>query len=223
MGKKEIIRKFWETRASLTKSDKIGPLQATSLTTTEEAAEHRRKKDLESIIYAINKSNCSTNLLLDIGCGVGRITIELADIFKKIYASDYISEFIEIAKKSSKSNIHFFQAEAHEFDRSIPYDCCLMSGLLNNLTNEEMHKTVNAISYIPYVVLKESVGTFGRFELNDDHYSKELGTTYTSIYRSTNEIIDLFFDYGFVPVYTEVIERHRKETNIHIFLFEKTC
>ena len=174
--KSQIIENFWKNRGNQLKKGNVGILQSTSLTLDENAAQNRKITDLDFILKAINKSTQPKDFLLDIGCGIGRITLELANIYQKIYAIDYVQDFIDIANKNSKDNIKFYCAKASEFDSSISYNLCLMSGLLPYITDEELKKILNAISYIPEIILKESVGTNCRYELSDNHFSEQLNS-----------------------------------------------
>jgi SAM-dependent methyltransferase len=219
--REKVTKTFWESRANLVKNQSIGLFQATSLTTTEEAAIRRKDNDLAAILYTVKKTTGPRNLLLDLGCGVGRITAEMASQYEKIHAIDYMQDFIDVAKSNVKAtNIEWHCGEAHTFPK-LDYDCCLISGLLVYLADDYVAKVLDEISYIPTVILKESVGTTARFELSDDHYSDELKSTYTGTYRTASEIAKAFSDRGYALTYTEVVEKHRKETNLQVFLFEK--
>lgn len=219
--KEGIIKDFWTSRADQLKSGTLGPLQSTSLTDSEQAAEERRGKDLKYILKAIKRTSRPKDIMLELGCGVGRVTFELAKVYKQVYANDYVQKFIDIAKEKQVRNIDFFCSEAHEFDRNIPYDCCVIAGLFVCLSDQQLEKVVQAISNIPCLVIKESVGTFDRYELKEDHYSEQLRCNYTAIYRKTTDIIDMFSHFGYITKYTEVVDLHRRETHLRVFLLEK--
>lgn len=220
MNKEQVIKMFWENRAESAKNKDLGMFQSTSLTPTEEAALERKNIDLAAILQALAKTTQPKKMLLDLGCGVGRITVELAKHYEQVHAVDYVQSFIDIAKEQPVNNVHWQCAEAHLFDKQ-PFDCCTISGLLICLSDESVDKVLDAISYIPAVVLKESVGTYCRFELAENHYSNDLQANYTATYRTPNEIIGSFMKRGYKLSYSEKVEQHRKETNLQVFLFEK--
>lgn len=220
--KSEIIKDFWKKRAEQAKIGKIDPWQATSLTVSEEAAEKRREQDVKYIFEAIHRICEPLSSALEIGCGTGRITRELAPIFSSVDAIDYEQDFVDVAKEQLKgfSNVKVYCDNALNFDKSSKYQCCVIAGLFNYLVDDEFEELIRQISHIPYVVLKESVGTFQTYELDDSHFSEEMNSTYTAKYRSVTELINSFAENGFSLRYTDVVEEHRKETHLRVFLFK---
>lgn len=215
------IKHFWEDRAKKAKDNELGLWQSTSLTDSEEKATFRLAKELKFILNALELVP-KKDSLLELGCGVGRLTNEVAIGFERVYAYDYVKEFIDLAKtKTEQKNISFFCSEAHEFNKDINYDCCLIAGLFCCLTDEQFEKTVEAIKDIPYLVIKESVGTGSRYELTN-HWSEALGCNYNAIYRSVEEIKSTFINCGYNLSMDEPIEYHRLETHLRIFVFSRS-
>lgn len=210
------IKQFWLNRASDVKGKKLGLWQATSLTETEEEAIKRKENDFKYIKPLFK--NVNKESILELRCGTGRLTKEISKIFRKVYAIDYVQDFVDLAKDHTKSckNIEFICDLAKNAPKK-DYDCCLIAGLFISMNDVEVIETVNSIKNIPYIVVKESVGSIGRFEINK--YSDTLKTQYQAIYRSCAEICQLFK--GYILLKSELIEQHRKETNLQTFLFKK--
>jgi glycerol-3-phosphate cytidylyltransferase len=105
--KNRNIKSFWSDRAKKAKDNELGLWQSTSLTDSEEKATIRLNLELKYILDALGLVPKKSSLL-DLGCGVGRLTNEVARGFEKVYAYDYVKEFIELAKtKTDQRNITF--------------------------------------------------------------------------------------------------------------------
>jgi cytidyltransferase-like protein len=218
----QLIQSFWKHRGEQVKNSEVGLWQATSFTTSEELATERKERDFEYILKAINRVSNLHGNILELGCGVGRITREIAQIYNHVYALDYIQDFIDAAKIHTQqyNNITYSCTDASNFDQSISYDCCLIAGLFSYLLDDQIENLIRSLSGVSCIILKESVGTFGRYELRD-HYSEQMQCNYTALYRSVEELVGLFASFGYIMKYSEVVEIHRKETHLRVLLFEK--
>jgi cytidyltransferase-like protein len=221
--KSRIIRDFWAKRGQMTQAGQLAPLQATSLTETEEAAQLRLEREWQAIFKAILHSKRPRQRVLELGCGVGRITEQLARVYKQVDASDFVPEFIALARQrtSQRPHVRYRCEDAAEFDQTIAYDCCVIAGLFPYLNDAQVTHILSRLTAVSSLVLKESVGTWGRFELADNHRSAILRTNYTAVYRSAAELIELCGRAGFVLAHTEVIDYHRPETHLRAMLFER--
>jgi glycerol-3-phosphate cytidylyltransferase len=221
-----VIKSFWEDRSKKAKDGEINPWQATSLTKTVEHAVNRQKQDVKFIVEAINRSVAPKKSVLELGCGTGRISLELSKRYDNVYALDYMEDFIEVASQELKEckNVHFCCCKANEFNKSIEYDCCVIAGVLPYMSKDELEELIaslQAVKSIQSIVLKESVGTLERYELAEDHFSEELKMNYTAEYRSLTEIIQAFSKGRFVLKYSEIISQHREDSHLRIMLFER--
>lgn len=85
-----------------------------------------------------------TDVLIDVCCGNGLITYELANIVKEIIGIDFTQHLIEAANKYKKSiNINYIQADAFAFDefidkRNIP-NKLLMNAALSYFSPQQLH------------------------------------------------------------------------------------
>jgi len=75
----------------------------------------------------------SSDTILDLGCGTGKVAIAAAGQAKKVYAVDRRPEAIayaqEAARESGADNIEFFCGEAADFLASAPLaDCAFVGG-----------------------------------------------------------------------------------------------
>jgi glycerol-3-phosphate cytidylyltransferase len=221
-----VIKSFWEERSKKAKTGELNSWQATSLTKSPEHAVNRQKQDVKFIVEAINRSLAPKHSVLELGCGTGRISIELSKRYDNVYAIDYMEDFIEVAKKELNEckNIHFRCCKTTEFDKSIDYNCCVIAGVLPYFSNDEIEELVlslQEIKSIQSIILKESLGTLEKYELPEDHYSEELKTNYTAEYKSLSEIIQAFSKGRFVLKYSEIIAQHREDSHLRIMLFER--
>jgi glycerol-3-phosphate cytidylyltransferase len=223
--KSNVIKNFWEERSKKVKDGDLDPWQATSLTKSVEDAENRREQDIKFIMEAINLSLSPKESVLELGCGTGRISFQLAKRYKNVYAIDYMEDFIETANKlNACKDIQFSCCKATEFDKSIQYDCCVIAGVFPYLSNDEIEELLDSLqemNSVQSIILKESVGTLERYELPEDHYSEELKSNYTAEYRSLVEIIQVFNKRRFILKYSEIISQHREDSHLRIMLFER--
>lgn len=211
------VKDFWSQRASKLTDNELGKWQATSLTNTEQDAAARKDKELALLLPIVK--TLPNRLWLEVGCGVGRMTTELSQYCENIHGVDFVEKFIEIANQTKPANVHYAVGESHQFAK-LDYDCCFCLGLLCCLLDDQYEQTLDAISYIPNIVLKESVGTHERFELHDV-YSAALQTNYTAVYRSVVGIVADFAKRGYDLKHEEVVDRHRQETHLQILVFAR--
>lgn len=224
---KQAVKEFWEGRAKrLGKNEgDLGMWQSTSLTATEIDANQRRDLEVVALEEALKVlPNTQVLSLLDIGCGTGRLTVPLAKHFKEVYATDFMQSFLDLAKQNAieadQNNITFLSSQSHEVDPHWKYQCCTICGVLLCLDDSSYRKTLHTAQKADYVIVKESVGVDARYELKD-HFSEALQTKYNAIYRSRAEITHDFQGAGFTVLMDELVEAHREETNIRIFVFAR--
>ncbi|MFA4859969.1 precorrin-6Y C5,15-methyltransferase (decarboxylating) subunit CbiT [Methanoregula sp.] len=80
----------------------------------------------------------STDTVLEIGCGTGKVSVAMAQRAKKVYSVDIRPEAValatETARKAGVHNIEFSHAEATAFLHSERiYDCAFLGGTKNLL------------------------------------------------------------------------------------------
>jgi cobalt-precorrin-6B (C15)-methyltransferase len=73
------------------------------------------------------------DVVLDLGCGTGKVSIALAQVVQKVYAVDRRPEAIRYAQggaqKAGVKNIEFFSGEAMDFlESDLTFDCAFIGG-----------------------------------------------------------------------------------------------
>lgn len=124
--------------------------------------------------------------VLEIGCGIGRISKPIAEIASSLTCIDLSEEMLSIAKDrlKQKTNVHFFNKFAQEFEVTVEYDVVISSlVLIHNHSDEEFLDLVN--------IMKKASNSIFIFEHTDalSHVS-----SFTKP-RSESEILTAFNDY----------------------------
>ena len=155
-------------------------------------------------LISLNNKQSKNIKVLDLGCGVGR----LARYFKesKFYLGlDFSNESINIAKKSFKesSNIHFKKKIIPKGLDSIitkytkEFNIILVSGLLLYMNDKIINDLFDALLKLAsnncLIYFREPVSLARERLTLNNHFSKDLNTRYSAIYRTTDEY-HLFYD-----------------------------
>jgi cobalt-precorrin-6B (C15)-methyltransferase len=88
----------------------------------------------EIMAISLFKMGLSKNdVVLDLGCGTGKVSIALAQQAQKVYAVDRRPEAIRYAQdeaqKAGITNIEFFSGDAMDFlDTDLTFDCAFVGG-----------------------------------------------------------------------------------------------
>jgi cyclopropane fatty-acyl-phospholipid synthase-like methyltransferase len=219
--KEEDVKKFWDKR-----SECYGKTTLHGITAFSDSEETKKRDKLEKQEIRKHIDFGTDRKILDLGCGVGRITMDLAKDVDFIVGVDYSQSLIDIAsreaEKSGFTNIEFICASSYDFQHNEKFDVAVVLGLFSYMNDDNVVKTIKNISRHlkkgGKVTLKESVGLEERFEVIDK-FSDELGTIYNSIYRTPTTLIRLFEENGFKVVHSKKFFQHRKETGMWFFVF----
>lgn len=163
----------------------------------------RNKKETEKILPFLALD--SESRILDVACGVGR-WYDAVDIEIKEYCGvDFCEGLIQIAKKRHKDcgNADFLTGSATELKQILEqnekgsYNRVLLIGLLLYFNDADIRTVLEQIVSVtePGTVLciREPIGISDRLTLKD-FYSEELKDNYNAIYRTREELMELFGD-----------------------------
>ena len=221
--KEENVKKFWDKR-----SECYGKTTLHGITAFSDSEETKKRDKLEKQEIRKHIDFDADRKILDIGCGVGRITMDLAKDVDFIVGIDYSQSLLDIATEESEkmgfTNIEFLCASSYDFVYNTEFDAAVICGLFSYLNDKNVVKTIQNISRHlkkdGKVILKESVGLEERFEFIDK-YSDELKTKYNSIYRTPTTLIKLFEENDFKVVHSKKFFQHREETGMWFFVFRQ--
>ncbi|WP_321508397.1 methyltransferase domain-containing protein [uncultured Methanoregula sp.] len=93
----------------------------------------------EIMAVSVAKLNLrSTDTVLEIGCGTGKVSVAMARLSSHVYSIDLRPEAVSLAKETARNagvdNIGFFNTEATTFLHSDTiYDCAFLGGTKNLL------------------------------------------------------------------------------------------
>ena len=208
----ENVYEFWRKRSRMLAAGEVSDYQSTLLTINPESAAQRDAIEKKKLLDAINKyRNRFNGLAIEYGCGVGRITQLLAEYFDRIDGIDYCNEFIDRARRNSAykgiNNVHYYACPIAEFVPKQKYDCVICSGIFEYQDENQFLKLVsliaNSLTASGVCLIRESVGVHKRFELHG-FFSSVLDTAYNAIYRTSEDILNEFFKYGFSLIHEEM-------------------
>ena len=224
----------------------------------ERAINHDIKNPLKSVIYqdknpslAKKRDNYEKNkikkilkpsksdVILDIGCGIGRWAEEMSGSVKEYVGIDYISEFIDIAnaKYKNNTNTHFICLDGTklsnlEVKNLSPYTIVMIIGFFMYIDNEEIYDVLNQVLKVSneetQIIIREPIGVDKEVVLNNV-WSNEMETHYSATYRTCDQFKKIFNDVLIKEGYSLVVDEklfpdelnNRIDTRQHLFILKK--
>ena len=143
-------------------------------------------------------------VVLDLGCGMGRLADAVSDKVKEYYGVDFSSEMIAVAKQNVRNNnCHFYimsvvDALSDPKITARKYDLVLMAGVSMYINEDELKESYrllrNLVNKDSLFYFEESVGKIERLTLNHI-WSEDLQDYYGAIYRTREEYKSLIDEY----------------------------
>lgn len=223
------VKQFWQKRV-----DKDNILGAVMLRDNGDIPQRRdihEKGLLERILWC-KAGDC----VLDIGCGIGRLTDFFVHKVKLYQGIDFVKAYIEANKQQYAGfpQVAFQEMSATDIrEKELvcqEYDIVVTTGLMMYLNDTDcknlMRKLVQLVKPGGRVYIRESVSVIGMRLTLKDFFSDELSVNYNAVYRTIGEYVDFFGEYlfpqGFRLIKTDLLLTPelgaREETNQAYFL-----
>jgi len=143
---KEITKKnkqFWEERARnntfFTAGSPINPTDPAGVV----FGKYRNRSEFNHIK---NKIELKDKLVLDLGCGTGRLAFQFAKYCKKVVGVDFAPSMIEKAKEYAKENqvenVDFFVSDLQSFTTNYMFDIIYIGGVLMCIEDEDVNRII---------------------------------------------------------------------------------
>lgn len=191
------IKNFFKGRVN-----KLGINPITSVLYQDAHPEIAKMRDLYEKKFVLNKIKFNeTDIVLDLGCGIGRWADVLKDKVKQYIGTDYIKEFIDYAKERYKTNKNlkfiYCSAQNTTWDKlkiKNKFSKVIIAGLFIYLNDDEVIQVAENIKELSsentIIYLREPCGIDTRLTL-DNIWSDELNQNYNAIYRTRKELLTL--------------------------------
>jgi ubiquinone/menaquinone biosynthesis C-methylase UbiE len=199
--KREKIKEFWTNRAKVSGVPRIESV--VNLEPDKELVELKIKQEITCI--ESHMPLYKTDILVDLGSGIGQWSLRFAHQVKQVYAVEFVDDFTKIARKrafeQNISNIEFVQCVVEDYMANCSANQLFISGLLHYLDDEQYEKTLdNASKYIGSggrVFLREAVSLLGKEYELEDQFSEAAQANYSALYRTADQHIKAFSKRGF--------------------------
>lgn len=185
--------------------------------------EFSRKIDLENFLKHLPKDA----MLLDIGCGRGRVSFSLVEMGHKVIGIDYVKEIVEKNNEEAKirnvlDRVRFIEGNALDIDfDDASFDAVFDIGLSHHFKKQDLEKYAKEISrvvkqrgYMFFVGLSRETPKFMKFlpQQSDDGEFDSHGVHYH--FFTQEEIIE-YFGETFEIVSTETLQTGEKEKHFY--------
>ncbi len=234
--KKKNIENFFKQRAK--SYNKSNPLKTVIYQDKNPALAIKRDKFEKKKIKKLIKLN-KNDIVLDIGCGIGRWAEEMPSKVTKYVGIDDSNDFIKIAKKKyiKKKNISFICIEGSKISNpkvklNSPYTVILIMGLFPYIKDKEGYNILKKILKINStnckIIIREPIAIDKEFVLNNV-WSNDMETFYSAKYRTYKWFKNMFnltlLNNGYKIIVDEPLYpnhlNNRKETRQHLFYLKK--
>ena len=199
---KSDILLFYENRAKKFKEE--NPYAVTMLQDQNpQLVRDRNKRETEKLLPLLLLD--SDSKILDVACGIGRWYDAIDTEIKEYCGVDFCRELIQIAKTKHQDcrQADFLTGSAMELESVLAgngkgtYNRVLMIGILLCFNDEDVRTVLEQVSRVSeqdaILCIREPIGINDRLTLKD-FYSEELEDHYNAIYRTRDELMDMFED-----------------------------
>lgn len=200
--------------------------------------EERNKAEVDKLLPFLKLN--SQSKVLDLACGIGRWSDAIMTEIQEYCGIDFSESLIELARKRNyEENRFFYVGSVKELGNILTmnhkgqYDRILLMGILIYINDSDvisvMEQILKTIDEHAVICIREPVGIEERLTLKE-FYSEELKNNYNAIYRTKNELLDVFektlIAAGFCMtqsgfLFDEDILNNRKETAQYYFVLER--
>lgn len=178
--------------------------------------------------------------VLDIACGIGRWADALPESIEEYCGIDFSEELIGIARsRNQKKSFHYYVGGAEQIKQILDnhgkssFNTVLMMGILLYLNEEKvtslLRQAAMACAENARICIREPIAVKERLTLKN-YYSEELQDYYNAIYRTRDELLELYgqtlFPNGFSIIeegflFDDSNLNNRKETVQYYFILER--
>ena len=198
---KDSVAKFFRERAR--KAETVGSVRAVIYQDKHPDLAEKRDAAEKARLLPILQLH-SDSRVLDMGCGTGRWTKDLAGNSAYYHGIDFSAELIDHAQASypQNTNLRFSVAPAENYSLSglgeqQPFDRILCCGVMIYLNDEDVISAYRCMTSVASqecrIVMREPVGILERLTIKE-HFSDELEQSYNAIYRTQRELEDYMTD-----------------------------
>lgn len=194
----------------------------------------RNYEEINTLIPFLSLSKSSK--ILDVACGIGRWSDAISEEIDSYCGVDFCEGLIEIAKsRNNNSNRSFFVGKSTELSQIFPnakFNVVLLIGFLQYINDDDAIITLDEIEKLcdesAVICIKTSIGIDERLTLKNQ-FSEELLDNYNAIYRTRNELLNIFtglFSKGFQItkesfMFNNTELNNRKETSQYYFILKR--
>lgn len=193
-------KQFFDRRA--TKFSKKNPYSVTMYQDNNpELVQSRNRKEVEKL-YPMLKLNQASRVL-DIACGIGRWADAIDVEIDEYCGVDFGKDLIAIAnERNMRENFSFIEGSVNEIEQVLKdnhklgkYNKVIMIGILMYINDKDLKAFFEQVERLceehTTVCIREPIGLEMRLTLKD-FYSAELNDKYNAIYRTREELEDIF-------------------------------
>ncbi len=182
----------------------------------------------------------SHSRVLDFACGIGRWADAITEDIEEYCGIDYSGEFVRIAReRNKKENFSFYEGAAWDVDKVLEehqkgnFNKIIIVGLVMYINDSDIRNVLKKLCTVcaenTTICIREPIGIEERLTLKD-FYSEELRDDYNAIYRTRDELMEIFedtlFENGFSVeqegyLFEEPELNNRKETSQYYFILKR--
>jgi glycerol-3-phosphate cytidylyltransferase len=222
---RERLRDFWSKRAEKKTELPSGVTVLGSFDGDQEKIYQETIHEVNLVTEAVNQP--ALKRLLDLGCGDGRLLLQLAPKFRTTTGVDFSQELIDITKarlSSTNLDVKLITGDVSDYCENSNYDVILLSGIIPYLDDEQYPKLLANINTLSHsktqIFIRCSLSLKNRINVVN-LYSAKLDAIYTAYYRTLDEIVTSFGRHDWLEISNKILYQNTPETAVYWIVFEK--